>query len=159
MTVTFLPGYKKFVIGRYTIEISLTPEPEDSLMESITKDVAIHLGVTVGDMRGKGRTQSLVYARMVAYLLIREFTSKSLEDTGAYFGRDHSTVINAAKRAQNETEIGIMPMECVSAFDTIHAKYVLSAGPPAPENGTIFKAAERMKRTKPGTCRIPGVMQ
>ncbi len=61
----------------------------------IVETVAQYYGVSVQDMKGKGRDKSIVGPRQVAMYLVREETTVSLEQTGQILGgRDHTTVMH-----------------------------------------------------------------
>ncbi len=61
-----------------------------------------HFGVKPDEVRGKGRRQELVVPRQVAMYLIRELTTHSYPEIGAYFSnRDHSTVMYAYNKIQD----------------------------------------------------------
>ena len=63
--------------------------------QSIIDCVAQYYGVTVQDMKGKGRDKGIVVPRQVAMYLIREETTVSLEQIGQLLGgRDHTTVMH-----------------------------------------------------------------
>jgi chromosomal replication initiator protein len=62
---------------------------------SIIDTVAQYYGVSVQDMKGKGRDKSIVVPRQVAMYLVREETTVSLEQIGQLLGgRDHTTVMH-----------------------------------------------------------------
>ena len=62
--------------------------------------VAKYYGIRTADLIGKKRAQSIVRPRHLAIKLARELTTHSYEDIGkAFGGRDHSTVLNSVKKA------------------------------------------------------------
>ncbi|MBH5328327.1 chromosomal replication initiator protein DnaA [Eikenella sp. S3360] len=66
----------------------------------IMDTVAKYYGIRTADLIGKKRAQSIVRPRHLAIKLARELTSYSYEDIGkAFGGRDHSTVLNSVKKA------------------------------------------------------------
>lgn len=66
----------------------------------IMDTVAKYYGIRTTDLVGKKRAQSIVRPRHLAIKLARELTSHSYEDIGkAFGGRDHSTVLNSVKKA------------------------------------------------------------
>lgn len=72
--------------------------------EGITGRVADYFKVSVEDLKSKRRTQNIVFPRMIAMYLIRKFTDYSLQSIGDTFGsRDHTTVIHAVERIEDET--------------------------------------------------------
>ncbi|MCB0347186.1 MAG: chromosomal replication initiator protein DnaA [Bdellovibrionales bacterium] len=74
-------------------------------IQDIQKLVADHFNVKQIDLKGTSRSKPLVVARQVAMFLVKNHLDKSLQDIGrAFGGRDHSTVINALRRVQNQQE-------------------------------------------------------
>ena len=71
----------------------------------IQRVVAGHMGVGLGDLLGKRRTQHIAGARQIAMFLCRKLTPCSYPELGALFGgRDHSTVIHAFKVVKQKSE-------------------------------------------------------
>jgi len=67
--------------------------------------VATHYGVRVPDLKAPTRTKPIVTARQMAMYLAKKVLDKSLMDIGRSFGdRDHTTVINAIRRIENQLE-------------------------------------------------------
>lgn len=63
--------------------------------------VARHYGITLADLRGKSRRQSVVEARSVAMYVCRRLTSASYAAIGRYFGnRDHTTVLHSCRKVE-----------------------------------------------------------
>lgn len=72
---------------------------------TITSAVAEVFDVSPAQLKGKQRKRNVLVPRQVAITLIRELTSMSLKDIGAFFsGRDHSTVLNSIERVQELRE-------------------------------------------------------
>ncbi len=72
-------------------------------VSEIQKMVAEHFSVRVSDLKSKSRTKQLVIARQSAMYLVKRHLDKSLVDIGkAFGGKDHSTVINAIKKIENQ---------------------------------------------------------
>ena len=69
----------------------------------IAKAVAKEMRVTIELMRGPGRKSSVVRARGLAMLLMRQWTDVSFQNIGEYFGgRDHTTVMHACKKTEED---------------------------------------------------------
>ncbi len=67
-------------------------------IENIQSVVANAFRMNLDTLVGKGRSQEVAEARMIAMYLAREHTNLSLKSIGLYFGgRDHSTVVHACK--------------------------------------------------------------
>src|SRR5690606_2704462 len=65
-------------------------------IESITKTVANHFKIPIGDIRGKAKTKEVALPRQVAMYLVSKMLKPTLKDNGHYFsGRDHTTVLHA----------------------------------------------------------------
>jgi chromosomal replication initiator protein len=72
--------------------------PEVSV-ERIQEAVVERFGMTLQELTGDRRSQSIVYPRQVAMYLCRELTDSSLPKIGKKFGgRDHTTVIHATSK-------------------------------------------------------------
>jgi chromosomal replication initiator protein len=65
---------------------------------AITSAVGDFFSVNPGTLKGKKRNREILVPRQIAMFLMRDLTDLSLEDIGAFFERDHSTVLNAIKR-------------------------------------------------------------
>jgi chromosomal replication initiator protein len=80
---------------------SRSPRPEPSTVEEIQQRVAETFGISRAELVGSSRAATPLRARQVAILLTREATDLSLPQIGRlYGGRDHSTVLNALRRAE-----------------------------------------------------------
>lgn len=74
-------------------------------IEEIQRRVADAFSVRVADLNGRRRTANIAHPRQVAMFLARKHTQNSLQDIGAAFGgRDHGTVIHAAKTVEQKME-------------------------------------------------------
>lgn len=58
-----------------------------------------HFGITLGELRGKSRQQSVADARGLAMYVARQLTGASYAEIGRHFGsRDHTTVLHACRK-------------------------------------------------------------
>jgi chromosomal replication initiator protein len=74
-------------------------------VDDIVQGVADHFALLASDLRGPRRSRSFVYARHIAMWLLREHTTLSLPEIGAVFGgRDHTTVLYAIRKVEEEKE-------------------------------------------------------
>jgi len=86
-------------MAKETLKDILGDRRKDITIELIQKVVAEHSGVKLADMKSSKRLKNLVQARQIAIWLCRDMTKASYPDIGARFGgKDHSTVIYAAKK-------------------------------------------------------------
>lgn len=86
-------------MARETLKDILGDRRKDITVELIQKVVAEHCGLKIADLKSSKRLKNLVQARQIAIWLCRDMTKASYPDIGARFGgKDHSTVIYAAKK-------------------------------------------------------------
>jgi chromosomal replication initiator protein len=73
--------------------------------DGIQQGVAARFGITVGDMRSSKRVRSISQPRQIAMYLCRKHTNLSTTELGDRFGgRDHSTVLSAVKKIENQVK-------------------------------------------------------
>ena len=76
--------------------------PEVSV-ERIQETVIERFGISMQELVGERRSQSIVYPRQVAMYLSRELTDSSLPKIGKEFGgRDHTTVMYAVEKIKQQ---------------------------------------------------------
>ena len=79
------------------------PPKQHPLIKSILQEVCHKFHVRPQDLKSSSRSRRIVPARNTAMFLIRKKTGLPLKDIGKIFGkRNHSTVLNALKKAQKE---------------------------------------------------------
>jgi chromosomal replication initiator protein len=77
----------------------LVAQDKQVSIENIQKAVASHYKIRVSDLLSASRSRSVARPRQVAMSLAKELTKHSLPEIGkAFGGRDHSTVIHAARK-------------------------------------------------------------
>jgi chromosomal replication initiator protein len=70
-------------------------------IDQIQRCVCDYFQIKVSDLRAKKRSKSIAYPRQVAMYLVRNMTSRSLPEIGAFFGgRGHATVIHACNKIE-----------------------------------------------------------
>ena len=82
----------------------------------IKQRVANEFGIRVEDLDSRRRLASLAHPRQVAMFLARKHTSSSLQDIGAAFGRDHSTVLHALRNVESKLESDAPLRQMVDQF-------------------------------------------
>jgi chromosomal replication initiator protein len=83
----------------------LLPQRSGVAPERIIELVAREWGVSVPELLGRDRSQKVAQPRQVAMYLLRKRTEFSLPQIGeALGGRDHSTVMYAIEKINNEIE-------------------------------------------------------
>ena len=69
----------------------------------IQRVVCDYYKISLDDIKGKKRSLNINYPRQVAIYLCRILTTESFPKIGSYFGgRDHSTIINAYQKIEND---------------------------------------------------------
>ncbi len=72
-------------------------------IEEIQRRVAEEFDIRLADINGRRRTANIAHPRQIAMYLARKHTESSLQDIGAAFGgRDHGTVIHAARAVEQK---------------------------------------------------------
>jgi chromosomal replication initiator protein len=77
-----------------------SPEEAAITPERIVQLTAEYYGITTEAIRGKRRTNNVALPRQIAMYLVRKNTNLSLSDIGAWFKRDHTTVLHACTKIQ-----------------------------------------------------------
>lgn len=81
------------------------------IMPRIAREVAEEYGVTVENLRGPVKTNMLVEARWEAFSRIRAVGRFSLPQIGAFFNRDHTTVLHGLRRhAERSNAVNSKPV-------------------------------------------------
>ena len=71
-------------------------------IETIQKVTADFFSLSINDLKGKKRTQKIVYPRQIAMFVCREMTDYSTTEIGENFGgRDHTTVMYSIEKIRN----------------------------------------------------------
>lgn len=73
-------------------------------IDKIMEIVAVYYDLTVLDIRGKKRTQSIAIARQIAMYLSTQYTRLSTTQIGKYFNKEHATIIHAATKIKKIME-------------------------------------------------------
>ena len=85
----FIPGSKEKIVSVHDIQ----------------EAVARYYHISLEDLKGKKRTKSIVEPRQIAMYLARELTNSSLPKLGTEFGKDHSTVLHAYDKINEEYKL------------------------------------------------------
>ena len=97
--------------GVVTLDIAIDALKDQLIDRSVYKNdvhriqrtVCDYFKVNIDDIKGKKRNQTINYPRQVAIYLCRKMTTESFPKIGTYFGgRDHSTIISAYKKIEDE---------------------------------------------------------
>jgi chromosomal replication initiator protein len=94
-------------------------------IDMVQNEVCRTFGVSMSDLKGSKRNQSIVFPRQIAMYLCRELTDASQPHIGQKFGgRDHTTVIHAinkiAKLIKEEREVFTLVQQVTSKLKHSH---------------------------------------
>jgi chromosomal replication initiator protein len=90
-------------MAREALRDTLAPSRRQITVDAIVRCVTSHFGVKPVDLQSKRRSRSIAHPRQVCMFLARQLTPHSLVEIGGYFGgRDHTTVMYAVDRVQEE---------------------------------------------------------
>lgn len=87
----------RMIKDMYKIKAKNVPTPE-----LIISEVARFYSIDEAVIRGSQRNKPVVEARQIAMYLIRKMTTLSLPEIAEYFGKNHTTVLHAANRIEEE---------------------------------------------------------
>ncbi|GHU62271.1 chromosomal replication initiator protein DnaA [Spirochaetia bacterium] len=105
-----LVAYAKLIKKPVTLEIAqeqlrdvfASPKQSNLSIEIIQREVADHYLLSMSDLKGRKRTQSIVFPRQLAMYIARVLTEYSTIEIGQSFGgRDHSTVIHSCEKIED----------------------------------------------------------
>jgi len=106
-----LIAYAELMNKDVTVEIAqkhlknffLTPRQANLSMDNIIRVAAEYFGLTPNDLKGKKRSQNIVFARQIAMYIGREMTDYSTTELGQDFGgRDHTTVMHSIDKIKGK---------------------------------------------------------
>ena len=79
------------------------PRQANLSMDNIIRVTAEYFGLTPNDLKGKKRSQNIVFARQLAMFIGRELTDYSTTELGQDFGgRDHTTVMHSIDKIKGK---------------------------------------------------------
>ena len=78
---------------------------ENLTMDTITEVVSKDLNIKPSEIRSKGRSKNIVYARRIAIYICRELTQNTMPQLAQYFGmKDHTAISHTIKKINNLIE-------------------------------------------------------
>lgn len=108
MRVAMMASFSQTSPSLECVQMLLKDELREETVRSVTiediqRRVAEEFDIRLADMTGRRRTAHIAHSRQVAMYLSRKLTGRSLQDIGeAFGGRDHGTVIHAAKTVEKK---------------------------------------------------------
>lgn len=112
------------------IEIQTAPGDQNALAASILEEVASYYKIDESDILGKSRKAVPAKARQATMYLLRQHTDMSLPEIGRKFGRDHTTVVYAVNKI-NEEQDSCESTHPVHQLNEICTELVRNTGIPA----------------------------
>lgn len=109
-SLTRLAAFSSLTKANITVDLAkdllrntLKRNEREITVENIQKTICDYFNIKIGDLKAKRRTQNIALPRQVAMYLCRKYTETSFPAIGDKFGgRDHSTVIHAAKTIERK---------------------------------------------------------
>ena len=106
-------AYAKLIGGNVSVDLAkeilkdMIIEGEKKVtIDLIQRRVSEYFDLKLSDMRAKKRSKAVAYPRQIAMYLARQLTDFSLPEIGDQFGgRDHTTVIHAYDKIENDLKI------------------------------------------------------
>ena len=92
-----VPSVSRAIRDMYKGKASELPTPS-----LIISEVCRFYSIDESVLRGTQKTKNTANARQIAMYLIRQMTNLSLPDIGREFSRDHTTVMHAVKKIENQ---------------------------------------------------------
>ena len=90
-------------LAKEVLQNTLRGNSREVTVESIQKTICDYYNLKINDLKAKRRTKNIALPRQVAMYLARKHTATSFPIIGSKFGgRDHSTVIHAAKTIEKK---------------------------------------------------------
>jgi chromosomal replication initiator protein len=109
--LTKLVAYSNLVGNPVTINIAqqqlkdvfASPKQTNMSIDIIQKVIADYFSLLSSDLKGKKRSQNIVFPRQLSMYIAREITEFSTTEIGRSFGgRDHTTVIHACQKIEEK---------------------------------------------------------
>ncbi len=125
MRVAMMASFSQSSPSLESVRMILKDELREEVAHQVTIDdiqqrVADEFDIRVADMTGRRRTAHVARSRQIAMYLSRKLTGRSLQDIGAAFGgRDHGTVIHAARTIERKMEADVAMRERVARVESM----------------------------------------
>jgi chromosomal replication initiator protein len=85
-------------------DVFASPRQTNISVDIIQRVVADYFSLLSSDIKGKKRSQNIVFPRQIAMYIAREITGFSTTEIGQSFGRDHTTVMHACQRIEERKQ-------------------------------------------------------
>lgn len=95
---------------RHAYEIAIPHDMQPQIAKQIIAETSQEMGVYAFDMTGQSRVETVSRARAIAMWRVADKTTLSLTQIARLFNKDHTTVIHAVRRMNDETGLNIRAM-------------------------------------------------
>jgi chromosomal replication initiator protein len=85
-------------------DVFASPRQTNISVDIIQRVAADYFSLLSSDLKGKKRTQNIVFPRQLAMFIAREITEFSTTEIGQCFGRDHTTVMHACQKIEEKKQ-------------------------------------------------------
>lgn len=120
--VNVLAGFKGSALTIEVAKLALAPliqvQSKQITLPNIQQVVTNYYRLKANDLVSKSRASNIAKPRQMAMFISRELTKHSLPEIGRAFARDHSTVMHACRKIQNDLETDL---QLQRDFDAIKA--------------------------------------
>ncbi len=128
-TVNKILAMKKTYNNTFTLEearnivkdITNDSQPVSVTVDKIIDYIAKAFGVSASDIKSNKRQADINMARQVSMYVIKEVTALTLQDVGAIFGKNHSTVLHSINQVKakidDNTQIKVVIMGAINEFN------------------------------------------
>ncbi|MGZ3696720.1 MAG: chromosomal replication initiator protein DnaA [Bdellovibrionota bacterium] len=107
-------------MAKTTLKTSIPEESSHFTVDSIQNTVSKYFRITPKDLKSPSRVKKFSMPRQIAMFLVRKYTGLPVETIGEYFGgRDHSTVVYALQKVEEELETTPNIRESVEAIQDL----------------------------------------
>ena len=87
------------------LKVQIQENKTNLSLESITSSVAKDLNIKPSEIRSKGRSKNIVYARRIAIYICRNLTQSTMPQLALYFGmKDHTAISHTLKKINSLIE-------------------------------------------------------
>lgn len=87
--------------GYFTLSKEQQQQRQDRIARSLIYLVYDHEKIKFSEIKSRARRREISECRQIAMYFLRKHTKLSSSKIGAYFNRDHATVLNSVKQVNN----------------------------------------------------------
>ncbi len=107
-------------MAKRELKAVLPKEGSQFTVETIQSAVIKHFNIRIQDLKSSTRSRSVALPRQIAMYLIKKYTGITLKEIGNYFGgKDHTTIIHACKKIEENIEKNHKLREDIEAIQNL----------------------------------------